>query len=318
MSYHSNDTKKTFKQFIAEAAVSTKRVDKAVETFVRLLARKLGTNFYRFGGPKGVTEIKNGIGFLYFYNVNKAIRFNYVDGDIESITLWNRYVLGQNGDKTISFKGIGLTNAGKKLLAILSGEETDKNGKHYFDLNEDFEEDDEEYIMEARRITIPDAIEIVSKYYSEDEMKTLTKKQIKDAIESEGYSYPTALSKYAKNVPGYRAKIFDLYSLSMGVETPASTGVIDIKSGDSQTTRDIVPGMKSKAKEMETKAREIMAEPTKEQIEELRKKVDSKFNVLENLVRVIARDAAKSLIVYGSAGVGKCAARDEKILFRLK
>jgi hypothetical protein len=106
---------------LSEAKVAPKNVERAVELFVSLFERKMKTKLYRYGGPKGYSQIRGGVGVLFFYNQNKAIRFNYDGKEITSITLWDAYKLGKVGDRTIDLAGIGLTKAAHEILKIIAG-----------------------------------------------------------------------------------------------------------------------------------------------------------------------------------------------------
>lgn len=298
--------------FIKEAKVSPKNVDKAVSLFVNLLSKRMGQKFYRLGGKDGIVQIKGGIGFLYIYKMNKAVRFNYLNGDIQSLTLWDRYKYGQKGDKTISFEGIGLSAAGRKLIDILTGKETDANGEYYF-LKEEAEI---EILDEANRISVRDAVDLLKKDYPQSDWGNLSKKDIEDSISGRGFTIPYKIHSIASKKPGQGAKTYDLNS----IKDIADNGEITIKitSGDSQSVAEVIPGERAKVKRMDQAAKQILTDPSPDQIEEMREKVDSLYNVMGKLVQVVARGFRNSLFIYGSAGVGKCAFRDEKILFRYK
>jgi len=65
------------KTYLREAKVSQQNLERAVGLFMRLLQKKVRTNFYRMAGPKGYVQVKDGTGIMYLYNKNKALRFNY-------------------------------------------------------------------------------------------------------------------------------------------------------------------------------------------------------------------------------------------------
>lgn len=77
----------TFGNFLSEAKISAKNLDKAAEVFKRIIEKRRGIKLFRFGGPKGFTEIKGGIGILYISETGNAIRINYKSGEIESIAV---------------------------------------------------------------------------------------------------------------------------------------------------------------------------------------------------------------------------------------
>lgn len=44
----------TFGNFLSEAKISAKNLDKAAEVFKRIIEKRRGVKLFRFGGPKGI------------------------------------------------------------------------------------------------------------------------------------------------------------------------------------------------------------------------------------------------------------------------
>lgn len=310
-----------FREFITEAKVSSKNLDKVVNIFLKILNRSLKTKFYRFGGPDGIVEIKNGIGILFFYDKKKAIRFNYVNGDITSITLWKYFKIGQLGDFTIDLNGLGLLQAGKKLIEVIQAPMPG--------IVPSLEALKESVVLisEAKRISPRDfAMLVSSKMSPGDRLDRMKWDTIVDIALNADVQVPTTVRKDAK-VPGTKGRntLFDL-SQYLDPTEKSNTDVakdnlpiyyVKITAQDPNTKKFLsVKGDKKAETMLKTMADAVM-NPTGETVKQEMKDPNTLFGLMSNLVQLVARKSRKALIVYGGPGTGKCAFREEKILYRL-
>lgn len=293
----------SFSRFLTEAKVSQKNFEKVVDIFKRLLEKKLQTKFYRFGGPKGYTEIEDGFGIMFFYDSKKAIRFNYVQGEIESITLWKKFRLNQPGDLTVDLGGIGLLQGAHKLLELLPKPQP---GIYTTHANPELKES---YLQEATRIKPEDFFNLVSNNITSNQMiSSLPWGVISDIAAAHDKQIPTIVRKL--KVPGTRGRNarYDLTKLVSGdVADTKSTKVekdyyIKISPQDRKTKKFMSVKGDKKAEEMLQKIRRVLNEPDAEY--EMQHP-DTLFGLMRNLVQVIARGTRNSLIIYGGPGIGK-------------
>lgn len=293
----------SFKKHLMEAKVSKKNLNKTVDIFKRLLEKKLRTKFYRFGGPKGFTEIKNGIGIMYFYDKVKAIRFNYSGGEIISITLWDRYKLGSVGNRTIDLGGVGLLAGAYKLLDLL--EKGAPTGK--YTVYQDPELTESKNLFEAKRIKPDEFFNLIyDNLPSGIQINAVPWGVLADIAASNDYQVPTAV-RNTKKGRGKAAR-YDLGMLINGEDT-TSTEVeaekdyfIKITAQDKKTKSFVSVKGDQKAKEMYTKMRSALENPD---VNKEMKHPDTIFGIMRNLVQVVARGTRNSLIIYGGPGIGK-------------
>lgn len=105
---------KKFNDFLTEATFSPNTVGRVVNLIVKMIEKKIGQKFYRLGGQNGFEEItvKNhpgkGQGFLFFTPNKLAIRFNFVKGEIVSLSFWRSWSINSPSDMYIDFGGANI------------------------------------------------------------------------------------------------------------------------------------------------------------------------------------------------------------------
>lgn len=294
---------KQFKQYITEAKVSAGNLNKVAEIFKRIVEKQLSTRLFRFAGPKGFCEIKGGMGILYFYDRRKAMRLNYIKGEIQSITLWKSFKLGQKGDYTIDLGGLGLLAAGKELIRILKNPSPGKI-KTYGELVEGV-------LLEAKRISPIDFYELVQNNLPGNEsIESLSWGIISDIALSNDVQIPTAV-RFETKVPGTKGRNsrFNLRALVTDVRDPDKksrdvepTYYIKITSQDPVSKKFLsVKGDKRAEDMLKTMGNAIEKPDYKKEAEH----PDSLFGRMANLVRVICRGTRNALVIYGGPGIGK-------------
>jgi len=293
-----------FFNFLSEAKISAKNLDKAADIFKRMVEKRMGSKYYRFGGPKGFSEIKNGTGILYISESGKAMRINYKSGEITSITLWDRFKLNQPGDYTIDLGGIGLLQAGKKLLDIISRPSVGKIST-YAELSET-------YLTEAKRITPSKFAELVQNNLpSSIKLDAVPWSVFADIALANDYQIPTVVRKTKDSGRGKKAR-FNLTMLLSGddinvdVDKPAKDAepiyYIKVTSQDPNTKKFMSVKGDKKAQNLLNDINKTLNDPNPKQ-----EMMDPNtlFGRMRNLVQVVCRGARNSLVIYGGAGIGK-------------
>lgn len=287
-----------FKSFLTEAKVSDKNFEKVLSIFKRYLEKSLGSKLYRYGGPKGFTPIKRGVGVMYIYNINKAIRFNRVGQDIVSITLWNSYKLGSLGDYTIDLGGLNLLQSATKLLDIIKNPVPGKVETYALE---------ESYITEAKRIKPNDFYHLVLKNLRPDEsISEVLHSRVEEIAISNGVSIPTVIWSVQVQGTKGRNKRFDISKLSAPTaakqDKAAPSYFFKITKRDNETGKIVsVKGDKT-AEDMLKQIQGVVENPD---VKKEMKDPNSMFGIMKNLVQVICRGARNSLIIYGGPGLGK-------------
>lgn len=294
------------KNYLQEAKLSEANLEKAVNLFVSLFEKKIGTKLYRFGGPKGYTEIKNGIGILFFYDVKKAIRFNYSAGSLDSITLWDSYKLGEKGDRTISFEELNLMQAARTLIDIIS--KNIKSGTITVIPEETkIKSRPGSYLSEAKRITPLYAAELIiqklSNYPGGFKSDSVPMYAIKEILYDAGFQVPIEI----RNYKGIRGR-FNLDAIKADPNTAKpSVGnepeyPVSVSSGDSISSNTVSINQDITANTLSNAVETGILNPNiKQEMDD----PESLFGIMRNLVQVVCRKSRNSLIIYGGPGTGK-------------
>lgn len=288
---------------ITEARVSPQNFEKVVDIFKRLVEKKVGHRLYRYGGAKGMVELKKGMGIMYIYNANKAIRFNHKGNEIESITVWDNYKLGSSGDRTIDLDGIGLLQGAHKLIDIVTKER--QPGKHRMyamvDINENF-------LAEAKRTTVEDFAQLVIDKHPNP--AKVSWQEIESIAVNNDVQIPSVVrgNKQIKTGKGKNAT----FNFNLLLSSPAAS---------SSKTNDVVPDyyIKITAQDPNTKkfqsvkgderAAKMLAQISgsikEPKVEQEMKDPSMLFGIMKNLVQLVARGSRNSLVIYGGPGTGK-------------
>jgi hypothetical protein len=302
-----------FSSFLTEAKVTMTNFDKVAEVFKRIVEKNLSTKLFRFGGPKGYTEINNGVGILYIFANKRAMRLNYRNGSIESLTFWKSFKLGKNGDFRIDLGGMGLTDAGKNLIEILKNPSTG-TVKMYPELTESV------FLSEAKRVAPATFAELVSQNLPASmSLNYVTWDFITNVALANDVQIPTVVRTSLKvaGTKGVNTR-FDLTKLlptsavspselqNVDVEKPAKSVepiyYLKITSQDPETKKFMSVKGDKKAEDMLKMMSSAIQNPD---YKKEMKDPDSLFGIMRNLCQVVCRGARNSLIVYGGAGVGK-------------
>ncbi|MFA7407845.1 MAG: hypothetical protein WCY93_08545 [Anaerolineaceae bacterium] len=293
----------SFLEFITEAKVSRSNLDKVADIFKRIIERELQTRLYRFGGPRGYCEINKGEGILYFYDRTKAIRINYLQGGIKSLTLWNKFKLGTNGDFTVDLDGMGLLGAGKKLIDVIRRPAPAKIPA-YAELTESAD-----MLVEAKRISPDDFFELVQKNVPPSiQMNRVPWGVLSDIALSHDRQIPSIVR--AKKVPG-KGGFFDLTQITSDAgardaDKPARQTeplyYIKVTAQDPNTKAFLsVKGDKKAEDMLKTISHAVNNPDVKQEV----KNPESLFGILKSLVKLVSRGSRNSLVVIGGARTGK-------------
>jgi hypothetical protein len=298
---------KSFNNFFVEAKVSEKRLEKVVDIFLRLMKRKLKTSeFFRFGGPKGIVDIKGGRGMLYFYNTKKAIRFNYISGELSSASLWNNFKLGMKADFTVDFSETGLLQSAKKLLDIFKNP---KAGSYEYSpnpfVNEAIENDNFSMkLFEGRRVKAGEFYELVRQNISPNEDITkLTWASLTTVAEIGDVLIPGFVrSTKVKGTKGVNT-LFDISQLEGSSKSGGEQSVsINVRGGDGLTSGSMAVGGNAKVASMGQSIHGAIHTPD---VKKEMQNPDSLFGIMKNLTQLVCRKSRNSLIIYGGPGTGK-------------
>lgn len=304
-----------FKNYITEAKVSKRNLDKVADIFKRIVEKNLRTKLFRFGGPRGFCEINRGLGILYFYNRNKAMRLNYIGNEIVSITLWDKYVLDQPGDLTIDLDGLGLLQAGKELISILRNPRTGTI-QTIGDLEESgFPKSSEarQYMYEASRVSPKEFAQIAQDNLPRgEELDRVSWDTIKNIADQKDILVPSVI-RHETAVPGTKGKNkkFNLQQILIGdvkddVDKPARETepvyFLKITSQDPNTKKFTSVKGDAKAEKMLKRAGKALAQPN---VSEEMEHPDTLFGRMRNLVQVVVRGTRNALVIYGGPGIGK-------------
>lgn len=293
----------SFGTFLKEEKISQDKLERALIVFKRFAEKRLKTKFYRFAGPKGYCEINKGIGVLYFYNKVKALRFNYVNGEIVSVTLWKNYKLGTDGDYTIYLDGLGILSAGKKLLDAIAAPKVGSM-PIYADITESF-------LTEAKRVTPHIFYDIVSNtnFPAGESISSCSWPTLSDAAIDADVQIPTVVKGLKVSGKGSMSR-FDLTKLVSGdagdpeeVSTKSEPiYYLKITAQDPSTKKFLsVKGDKAAEQMLKQMSNAIDNPDVKTEM----KDPDSLFGIMSDLTKLVCRGSRNSLVIYGGPGIGK-------------
>lgn len=306
--------KVSFKDFITEAKVSAGNLNKVADIFKRIIQKNLSTKLYRYGGEKGMVEIKNGVGILYFFSDTRAVRINYVKGEIVSLSFWKRFSLGKLADFTIDLGGIGLTQAGKTLIDILRNPKVGVL-QTYGDLVE-------ELLGEAKRTSPQEFSLLVQNGVPGNVQMNRVPWDMLTAIAIQaGVQIPTVIrsKKIGKNE-------FDLTSFIDGTAKDATTPAsktepqyyVKVTGQDPITKKFFSTKEDATAQKILAAVKAGINAPDTKTVDKALKNPNDLFRIMADLVDIVIMGRRNGLVVYGGPGTGKCAAPEELITVRVK
>jgi hypothetical protein len=294
-----------FRNFLAEAQVSKGNLNKVADIFKRIVQKNLGIKLYRFGGDTGFCEIKDGVGILYIAQNKKAIRLNYIKGEIKSLTLWNKFALNKLGDFTVDLAGLGLLEAGKKLIEIIKAPAAGKVAA-YSSIAESTT-----ILSEATRINPADFYELVNKNLPSGlKISVVPWSVITDIALSAGFQVPTIVRN--TRVAGTKGPTsrFDLTQLisNPNIETQKVSKenepiyYMKITAQDPLSKKFLSVKGDKKAEDILKRASDAVHNPdyASHMLDP-----DTRFGHMADLVKIVCRGNRNSLVIYGGAGIGK-------------
>lgn len=293
-----------FTNYLNEAKISSGKVEAVLDIFIRLLEKKTGTIFHRYGGPKGVVQNARGDGYLYIGRNKTAVRFNYANGEFTSVTYWKSFKLGKRGDYTIDLGGIGLLQAGRKLIELVADPKIGSFGVY---ANPELKES---YITEAKRSTPEEFFSLASNALPTGvSISSMTWDDISDVAVTIDRQVPSVV-KNLKVGKGRNAR-YDLTRLvsSNAVSDPVGKKssaekdyYIKITAQDKNTRAFVSVKGDRVAQDMLNQIRGTINNPD---VKEEMKDPNSLFGIMKNLVQLVCRKSRNSLLIYGGPGTGK-------------
>lgn len=288
-----------FNNFLLEAKISAANFNRASELVVKLLAKKTGQKFYRFGGPDGYVENAKGTGILYIYAKNKAIRFNHNGSEFNSITLWKAFKLGRKGDFTVDLGDVNIVSAVDKIIEIVLNPKAGTTQLYVESLNEAARVSPEEFYS-----MINDAL------FPGENIASLKWDRLADIALKNDKLIPTAVRK---TVTGPRSnKVYDLTQLlsakNASVVSKDNDPVYSIKVTPTDAITKSFASAKGDARAdtiMKTIGSAMASDPTKKEIDVMVKDPTTLFHHMKSLIQVVCRKKRNSLIITGGAGIGK-------------
>jgi hypothetical protein len=295
-----------FSNFLSEAKVSKSNLNKVADIFKRIIEKNLGLRLYRFGGDKGFTEVKNGVGILYIATNKRAIRLNYVKGEITSLTLWTSFNIAKKGDFTIDLSGMGLLEAGKRLIEVIKNPKTGKVAAYPALVENSM------MLQEAKRVKPSEFYDIINKNLPGGiSMNNIPRSIMADIAAVNDISIPSVV-RYDTKIDGTKGENlrYDLTLLlsDPGIETDKVSKdnepiyYMKITAQDPNTKKFLSVKGDRKAEEILKKASNAVENPD---YQTHMLDPDTRFGHMSDLVSLVARGNRNSLVIYGGAGIGK-------------
>jgi hypothetical protein len=262
----------------------------------RLLAKKLGTDIYRFGGASGELKTKSGdVGYLYFYKTH-AFRLDYDKSEqrVAFIDFWTdgaKAVASMKPNFQLVLPAeVSIFKLMSSVAGFLKHPKAGDITVSADDLKEGVQDTTRYDMSEARRVS-PEEFITKAKQFAGKQGK-------KDMIFS--YDDLRDIGKaYDIMIPG------GFYEVGVGGKDVQSYDLGRVQQASDGTIIRVLPASESH--------RFVFQEPTlsKDETEALEGAVDEKisaeelFDDLARLVKIIIKGSRPALIVYGGPGTGK-------------
>lgn len=292
-----------FTEFLTEAAVSNKNLEKTMQIFQKYMQKKIGQPMFRFGGAGYFTlDVKNGVGALFIYEKVKALRINYIKGEITSVSLWKKYKVGKKADMTIILNGANLLKALEEIVEIITS--GSKSSVTVFEENFKLTEDALLAEMAKSKVSPEDFYTMLVK--AGVDIKRVSGLEAREVAASNNVSVPGAFNKLkvvaSEKVNNKKVDYHDATALKNPEKIPGGKTII-VTSGDAGMT---VPEDNKRFDDLEKKGNIFGEEPeTPATMEELKKRVGTLFYKMSKLVTFVTRGLRYGLIIYGGPGIGK-------------
>ncbi len=304
---------------LLEAKLSPAGVDKALKIMFKLMRKRFGMDkVFRFGGPDGEWQFSTTqTGYLFFIrngSKTKGVRFNMMQGEFLSASIWKNFKIGKKANYTIDFKGLNLLQIFNLLMDYVQ-KDTIKPGKiAYYAINESSETpESHEFLTEARRSTPEEFVEIVKKgLESGEKINAMTWTRLCVIASEADIQIPSYVKSQVSGPRGQ--KVHDVIpaggadNLSATAAAPLTDPVyfIKITAQDPNTKKFLSIKDDKKALELTKKINDNLTNPpSKQDMKVEAKDPNTLFGHMCDLVRLVTRKVKNSLLVYGGPGLGK-------------
>tara|TARA_Y100001973_G_scaffold106017_1_gene181535 strand:+ start:1065 stop:2642 length:1578 start_codon:yes stop_codon:yes gene_type:complete len=301
---YKNYYKKLNEDILTEAKISAANVERAISLIQKIVEKRLG-KLYRYGGSGGIVEYGRGFGFLFFTKTGKGIRFNYENGELNSISLWRKYKMGKLADYTIEIGGLNMVQTMGVLLDVI---EKPRAGKiawaNIFEAEETLSIFmDMPFLTEARRTNPEEFYEMVMKALSPSEKpEKLSIERVAEIALQNDVQVP-GFVRHNKVGKGYVSAVPD--SKTTGNEQECPTYYIKVTAQDPKTKKFLSTKQDKGAQELTRQIQSQLNNPTRETIDKEIKDPESLFGIMTSLVQLVTRGSRNSLVIYGGPGIGK-------------
>lgn len=265
----------------------------------------MATKFYRHGGAEGTVGVQNGIGIQYYYKMNgniRAIRFNYIQGEIKSLTMWKKYEMGEIGDFTVDLGDLNLTQAASKILEILKAQKPEKDYSFYVESADMISGG---FLTEAKRVSPADFYGMVTDaLFTGENIAAMSWERLSAIAIKNDVQIPGAVRDLG--IKG--SKLRDLTKLLNDKDAnKVSTDNlvkyhITVTPQDTLTKKFLSPKGDQNVQDILKKIQDGINEPD---VKTLLRDPNTLFSNMKSLVKVVCRRNRNSLVITGGAGVGK-------------
>ena len=307
-----------FKQFLAEAQFGASSFDKVLVILERRIARGLGMKIFRYGGPEGKEKLSIGgrtyDSYLYFFGEGKAFRFNSFRYNIESIDIWKEFRMGKAPEFTINvgeLNSVAFLNVIDTLIPYLKNP-VKKEIPVYF-LPESVESSNKNLLTEARRSTPVEFFKLCVAKLDGRDLTKLSWEDINLVAAENDVQVPTAVraNKTGKGTwsvvpPGMDSdgditNQAELDSASKKGNDPIY--YIKITAQDPQSKKFLSTGEDATAQKLYKQIQDqvLNGAPTEKEVKDPK----TLFGHMAQLVKMVAQDHLKALLIMGGPGIGK-------------
>lgn len=290
-----------YTQFVTEAKISSANFSKATDLIISILKKRTGSTFYRFGGKNGYTETKKGVGVLYLYDRNKAIRFNLIGNDFSSITLWNNFKLGKSGDYTLNFGDANVVSAVNSIVDAII-----KPGVG----TREFYVESNEMLNEASRVSPEEFYVMINdNLFPNENIGAVTWERLSNIATRLDKQIPTVVRKC--QVGKGKVRTYDLTMLMNvpNASKPAQSAepiyYVKVTAQDPETKKFMSVKGDARASDILKTIDDAVNNPSPDLVKKMGKDPNTLFGHMKALTQVVARGKRNSLVITGGAGIGK-------------
>lgn len=297
----------SFKAHLLTEAFKAKSMPSIVSKAVNIISRRIGQQFYPYN-KNGLQILKADgktySGYLFFMQSLKAVRFNTIGGQFDSIEIWNRYTLGSKSDFTIRLDGMNIVKIINDIADIIK-----KPSAGVFHVRES-EEFDGETLEEAKQVKDPHHFHHlgIKTFGMNKDHSRLSWEDVQHIADTHDVRVPGWVRNTKKG--SGRNATYSIVPDTHISGAPAGTKpdkdyFIKVSPRDNTTNKFVSVKDDEEAQRLTSLIKAAVEAPKTRELKELARDPNSLFNKMTSLITLVIKGLRPAVFIYGGPGTGK-------------